>query len=415
MSNRPARRGSAALLRQYQWRANVLEVTSPRWEETTMMRKVASLTAMALAIALGDPASAQYGGYGWGGWGGGSSTVAGDQLRGAGVFAAGAGQYNVDTAQARSINTQTAMQANEYLYESFQIARQNYYKKVAAKKNLDDKAIAQMEQNHLYNASEDDVINGDAMNAMLHQFANPNVPSSVTSNAGTDLTISGDAVKEIPFKFATDGIVISLDRLSAQDQWPLPLLGDDFAQYRDQYAKLVAEVKGRPEGAPVPDSKIVQGITILSNMRDKAHRTLKGRDFAQSENYLKGLLGMLQMVRQPDIKQVLAQASKFKTIPIANLVAFMEVFNLEFGTAKSPQEKSLYMQAIYPQIKELRDRVERELKAPISTGTQVVRQTDPQKSPTEVFHGVDWDKLSSTAAPVAVPPPGAGAVNDPQR
>lgn len=381
-----------------------------------MKRHVAGLAA-ALTIAITLPASAQYGGYGWGGWGGGGGgTVAGDALRGGGVFAAGAGQYNVDTAQANSINTQTAMQANEYLYESFQIARQNYYKKAAAKKQLDNNAIAQMEQNHLYNASETDVVSGDALNAMLHQFANPNVPPSLAQNAGTDLTISGEAVKLIPLKFATQGIVISLDRLAAKDNWPLALLADDFTPLRDQYAKLVAEVKATPDDQTVPDAKIVEGIKIMSALRDKARATLKGRDFAEAENYLKGHVGMLQMARQPDIRQVLAQASKMKSIPIANMIAFMEVFNLQFGAAKSPEEKSLYTQALYPQIKELRDRLERELKAPIQTGTQIVRATDPTKKPTEVFHGSDWDKLATTAAPVAVPPvsapPGA---TEPQR
>lgn len=374
--------------------------------------------AAAVAISIGSPASAQYGGYGWGGWGGGyggGGTVAGDQLRGAGVFAAGAGQYNVDTAQATSINADTAMRANEYLYESFQIARQNYYKKVAGKKDLDNKALAEMERRHLYEPSQGDIVSGDALNAILHQFANPSLPASLTANAGTDLNIPGASVKLIPLKFATQGIVISLDRLAAQDQWPLPLLGDDYAALRGQYAKLVQEVRDRPEGQEIPDAKIVEGIGILTQIRDKAHASLQGRDFGQAEQFLKGHLAMLQMARQPDIKQVLEQAAKMESIPAANLVAFMEVFNLEFGPAKSPEERALYEQQLYPAIRELRDRVEREMKGPIPTATQVARANDPSKSPTEAFHGVDWDQLSSTAAPVAAPPPGAPAVEDPQR
>ena len=35
-----------------------------------------------------------------------------------GVYAAGAGAYNVQTAQARSINANTAMRYNEYMYLS---------------------------------------------------------------------------------------------------------------------------------------------------------------------------------------------------------------------------------------------------------------------------------------------------------
>ena len=65
-----------------------------------------------------------YGGYGWGGWGG---TVQGDIARGLGYFNMGAGIYNRETAQARSINTDTAMRWNEYVYRSQQEGTREYY------------------------------------------------------------------------------------------------------------------------------------------------------------------------------------------------------------------------------------------------------------------------------------------------
>ena len=48
---------------------------------------------------------ARYGGYGWGGWG---STPGSSMARGLGMMSMGRGMFNVDTAQARSINTNTA-------------------------------------------------------------------------------------------------------------------------------------------------------------------------------------------------------------------------------------------------------------------------------------------------------------------
>ena len=70
------------------------------------------LAVAALTLALVGPARAQYGyiypgGYGgWGGWG--ATTAFGDAARGMGVFAAGVGQYNVQTAQARAASSQKA-------------------------------------------------------------------------------------------------------------------------------------------------------------------------------------------------------------------------------------------------------------------------------------------------------------------
>jgi hypothetical protein len=367
-----------------------------------------------VAVALAGPAGAQwYGNYGWGGWGG-SSTYGGDVARGMGVFAAGVGQYNVDTAQATAINAQTAATMNEYLYESFQIARQNYYKKVAAKKQLDNAAVAELERRHLYEPSEADIVSGDALNAILHQFANPTLSSQVIDSAGGDLSLSGAEIKQIPLKFASDGVVISLNRLAARDQWPVALNAPEYMPLREQYNQLVQQVRDRPEDQPVSDAQIVKGIGIMNQIRELARRNLQGRDFAQAENFLKGHVGMLQMARQPDIQQVLSQASKLDSVPLANAVAFMEVFNLGFGAAKTPQEKALYL-SIYPRMRELRDRVERELKAPIPTSTQIARANDPSKRPTEVFHGTDWDQLSRTEAPVAAPPVGAEDTNDPRR
>ena len=72
---------------------------------------------VAILSLTGPDAKAQwgYGGWGWGGWGGGASTLQGSELQGAAQFAMGAGMYNLDTAQARSINADTAMRYNDYV------------------------------------------------------------------------------------------------------------------------------------------------------------------------------------------------------------------------------------------------------------------------------------------------------------
>ncbi len=72
-----------------------------------------------------------WGGGGFGGWGGGD-TIQGSVARGMGAFAAGAGVYNLDTAQANSINANTLMGINQYMYlssmEAGRIERMRYAK-----------------------------------------------------------------------------------------------------------------------------------------------------------------------------------------------------------------------------------------------------------------------------------------------
>ena len=70
-----------------------------------------------------------YGGYGWGGWG---STLQGSIARGLGYFNMGRGAYNYDTSVARSINADTAIRWNEYMYQSHLEQTRRYHARLQA-------------------------------------------------------------------------------------------------------------------------------------------------------------------------------------------------------------------------------------------------------------------------------------------
>ena len=57
--------------------------------------------------------------------------------RGLGVYAAGAGYYNQQTAVARSINTDTVMRWNEYVYESQMESNRIYWANMASQPGPD--------------------------------------------------------------------------------------------------------------------------------------------------------------------------------------------------------------------------------------------------------------------------------------
>jgi AraC-like DNA-binding protein len=91
---------------------------------SAMVRTMRLAAVLTVLLTAGVEARAQYGygygygypagyaGYGWGGWG---STRGGSLARGLGVFSMGRGVYNLDTAQTRSINTNTVMRWNNFL------------------------------------------------------------------------------------------------------------------------------------------------------------------------------------------------------------------------------------------------------------------------------------------------------------
>src|SRR5215470_14752247 len=140
------------------------------------------------ALAAGIPAHAQYaryGTYGWGGWGGTGSTVQGSIASGMGNFAAGAGQYNVQTAQARSINAQTAMQFNDYMYAvNKQNAATNLARRQQQQKTVNASADATYKRLH-DNPDPHDIHTGDALNIVLDELVNPKVYTQVVQKAAT--------------------------------------------------------------------------------------------------------------------------------------------------------------------------------------------------------------------------------------
>ena len=112
-----------------------------------------------MAAIPGASAQAQYGG--WGGWGG-ASTVGGSMARGMGVYNAGAGVYNMDTAAARSMNANTAMQVNQYMYEVNKNNADHYYAESAKKQNDATQTTEKMYSRLHDNPNSYDIHNGDA-------------------------------------------------------------------------------------------------------------------------------------------------------------------------------------------------------------------------------------------------------------
>src|SRR6266545_2949599 len=171
-----------------------------------MRRFLGRSMILTAALAVGGiSAHAQYGRYGgWGRWGGAGSTVQGSAAAGMGNFAAGAGSYNVQTAQARSINTQTAMQFNDYMYAvNKQNAATNLARRQQQQKNVNESADATYKRLH-DNPDPQDIHTGDALNIILTELVNPKVYTQVVQKA--TMPIDSQLVKNINFQHAANMI-----------------------------------------------------------------------------------------------------------------------------------------------------------------------------------------------------------------
>ncbi|MDR3637695.1 MAG: hypothetical protein P4L84_28065 [Isosphaeraceae bacterium] len=359
----------------------------------------AAFFGLALAILITLPAGSASAQWGWGGWGGGVGTVQGSIARGMGYYAAGAGQYNLQSAQAASINTDTVMRWNQFMFQSQMEANQREYARLARFQKRDSMTGELIYQRLRDNPNAGDIKSGNALNVILDQVTDPRIHSSALRLA-TD-TIPASSIKEVPFFHASDAVTINLHQLTAKQDWPLALQGPEFAPDRKAYQDAIAQALKEDTDGEISLPTIEKVKTAAERIRGKFEanppddRELRN----PAENYLKALLGMSRMLEKPEIDKVLAELKKVQTTTLGNLLSFMHIFNLRFGVADSPKSQQVYTE-LYPIMAAYRDRV---LKG-VDLGSSKTAGGS-KKQPTDFFEGMSLNHAAGKPVP-APPAPG---------
>jgi hypothetical protein len=366
-----------------------------------------SITAGALVLALvavqGTSARAQwgyypggYGGYGWGGWGG--QTAQGDIARGMGVYAAGAGYYNQQTAVANSINNQTVMRWNQYVYESQKEANRLHHGKLAAERYQTNKAADQVKERLRNNPEPADIYRGDALNVALDEINDPRVYAKALQ--GANVKIGGQTIRNIPFQYAAAAITVSIHQLTRGGP-PQALLTPQFEPERTAIKALGQELRRQIEADKNPDPETIKNLLELINKAEAKADTIlpaNSRDRNEADKFLKALHGLIAMLETPAIDVILSGAEKRPEATLGELLGFMNSFNLRFGVAATPEQRQIY-DSLYPKLVDLRNQVGPALAssaAPATKGTE----------PGEFFQGMSYQDLQKKAP--APPPPAPG-------
>jgi len=303
-----------------------------------------------------------YGGYGWGGWGGWGGTAQGDIARGLAYFNMGAGIYNVDTAIARSIDLDTVIRWNQYVYLSQQEATREYFARrnaaIAKDRNAYDALLKRIQEN----PTAHDIENGDALNAALDQLSDPRIHSSALRTA--DTPISAKSIHEIPFRNSSEGVTFSLSQLKASSQWPAVLLEPRFASERAEFETLVEEIrKENTENGQISPGTLSKLRGVTSRLKDKL-AAMPLEDTAENQEalkFVKTVTALARLLEKPEIDEVLNELKKIEKTTIGNLLAFMHTFNLRFAPATTPRQRMVYNE-LYPILAQTRDRIISEAK-----------------------------------------------------
>jgi hypothetical protein len=297
--------------------------------------------------------------WGWGGFGGWGQTPEGAYAQGMGFYAQGLGSYNLSTAQARSINADTYMRWNQYLYEAHLEATRSYVAKRdgdVAKNKATYNEIMKNIQDH---PTARDVENGDALNAALDQLSDPRISSSSLKIATAP--IPAEIVKDIPFHNASEAVTIVLSQVKEAKKWPAALDGDRFVDEKRVFEEIADKARKEDEEGEIAPDTLKKAHDLVNSLRgklaDQPLDTVKANQ--EATRFVKTLSGLVRMLEKPDTKAALDQLKMVKTTTLGNLIAFMHIYNMRFGAATSPHQKLIYSQ-LYPLLDDVRDRITKE-------------------------------------------------------
>src|SRR5271157_1396254 len=351
----------------------------------------AGASVFALLLIQGAYAQAQwgypggYGGYGWGGWGG--QTAQGDIARGLGAYAMGAGYYNQQTAVANSINTDTVMRWNQYVYESQMNANRLHQRKLAMERFQTNKAADQVKERLRNNPERADIYRGDAMNVALDEINDPRIYSKALQ--GGQVKIGGEMIRNIPFHKASDAITMSLHQL-VKGGPPKALMRPEFNSDHETIKALGQEIRKQIEDDKNPDKATIDKmLAAIVQAEAKADKLLpaNSKDRVEADKFLKALHGLIAMLDTPALELILAGVEKRPDATLGELLNFMSAFNFRFGPATTPEQREVY-HALYPKLVDLRNQI-----APALAATSAAPASGTELG--EFFSGMSYQDLQT--------------------
>jgi hypothetical protein len=287
------------------------------------------------------------------------STPIGDMERGAGIMAAGAGVGYYYTAMGDSIETDTWMRLNEYIFQSVRQAAMRERKRIQERIDRNREHYNKLLDQILNNPEFKDVRKGDALNSLYNELTNPQIAESAFRLSPVNL--SGENIRNIPFFYAKEGLPFSLRRLTSRGSWPVGLRGPEFAAERRAYERAVdTALEQQMEGKLSRQSvnAIESAVNALSIRLDQVITPSRDKVYMEASGHVKQLEVAKELFKRKDIEQILGEMDKYSGTTVHDLVAFMKRNNLRFAVAEEiGDEQSMYTR-LYAALRQQLDLVQ---------------------------------------------------------
>jgi hypothetical protein len=268
----------------------------------------------------------------------------------------GAGVYNLDTAQARSINANTAMRYNDYVA---QVTNESAYMHAAKvhKEFERDKSLYDAHQRQLReNPGRVEIDNGDALNAAVTDLSDPRLGSSALRAA--KVPVPARLIAEAPFVIAWERVTFMLDDLRASVKWPEVFEEERFANDKKTFDDLVARMRKQDAAGEIPAKILREAKDFVNQLSAKLEtQSLKDPDDQKEAlKFITSCRSLLGLLEKPDVAAALLDLRKIQDTMVGNLLGFMHAYNLRFGAATTPKEREAF-QELFGILARTRDEV----------------------------------------------------------
>ena len=285
-------------------------------------------------------------------------------LRGEGAFLRGAGSYNLNTAQATSINVDTVIRWKQDL-RKIEAERRDLHARNEAGKKLkieDVKRRQQMRGQQLRaNPTAEDIQTGEALNALLYDLTDPDITSAMWTSRVVELP-KGMSVKDLIFRFtpfsgstntskALSRGVIALSLLDTTgDKWPTVMKQAALNKERIAYETTYAKLREQLLGDKLKLETLGELDRSLDSLKAKVQTEIpKDRGFRdEATKFVEDMKNSTRFFDAATVdyaKEILVDTKDNDARTVAELVGFMLKYRLQFASAeRSPTGRVLYGQ-----------------------------------------------------------------------
>ena len=259
---------------------------------------------------------------------------------------------------ANAIDANTAMQFNQYVYQSRLEERPGLSRKLARDKTPVREECRGRPGPAEGQPDEVDIARGDALNVALDELSDPKVFAKAVYTASKK-KVGGETIRDIPFQYASAAISVSVHQLT-QGGRPAALKNNAaFATDRTALRAIAAELRkeGDETGTLKPETiQKAKDQILATKAKIEATFARNSPDRVAADKYIKALYGFVKMLETPAVNVLLAGVEKHPDASLGDLMQFMANFNLRFGAAQTPRQKEVY-RVLYPMLVQVRNEI----------------------------------------------------------